>query len=337
MTLPACPEDEFIRIWQELQSPSLVAKALGIDARSVMRRRRYIEHKNGIVLEAKGHTQKAPIDLKQLKQNVEAKLLQTRHHARRGTEMEKGRVVVFSDAHFYPDETTTAYKALLETIEEFKPSVIVCNGDAFDGTTASRHPRISWASAPTIKEELEACQYYLEGIEKANRGGELIWTLGNHDARFETFLSNQIGQYEGVQGFTLKDHFPLWKPCWSYWINTDTVIKHRWKGGYTAGHNNTVQGGVNIVTGHTHVLAVQPFTDYSPAFSENGGTRYGVQTGTLADPNGDQFLDYTEDNPKNWRSGFALLTFDRGRLLMPELVQVCGEGEVEFRGKIHSV
>ena len=337
MALPACPEDEFIRIWQELKSAKLVAQALAIDIRSVHSRRRAIEHRRGIKFEVNDLRIHPKPNMDNLRSNVQTKLEETRHHARRGTEMEKGRVLVFSDAHFYPDDTTTAYKALIECIKEFKPSVIVCNGDAFDGTTASRHPRISWASAPTIKEELEACQFYLEGIEKANRGGELIWTLGNHDARFETFLSNQIGQYEGVQGFTLKDHFPMWKPCWSYWINTDTVIKHRWKGGYTAGHNNAVQSGINIVTGHTHVLSVQPFTDYSPAFAANGGTRYGVQTGTLANPNGDQFLDYTEDNPKNWRSGFVLLSFDRARLLAPELIQVCGEDEVEFRGKIHSV
>lgn len=336
MSQPACTENEFIRVWRELKSATLVAKALAVDVRSVQRRRKAIEHRNNITLET-AQPSKVHVDLDAIKQRMNTRIEATRHNAQRGIAMEKGRVIVFSDAHFYPDETTTAYKALLECIKEFKPTVIVCNGDAFDGTTASRHARISWASAPTIKEELEACQFYMEGIEKANRGGKLIWTLGNHDARFETFLSNQIGQYEGVTGFSLKDHFPLWKPCWSFWVNDDTVIKHRWKGGWTAGRTNSLNAGVNIVTGHTHVLAVQPVTDYSPAFQANGGTRYGVQTGTLADPNGDQFTDYTECNPKDWRSGFALLSFEEGRLLQPELVQVCGEDKVEFRGKIHNV
>lgn len=336
MAQPACTEDEFIRIFNELASSSAVAAALAIDIRTVQRRKKAIEHRRGIILNDINRP-KEKVDITLARERMQARIQTTRHSAQRGRAMEKGRVIVFSDAHFYPDETTTAYKALLECIKEFKPTVIVCNGDAFDGTTASRHARISWASAPTIKEELEACQFYMEGIEKANRGGELIWTLGNHDARFETFLSNQIGQYEGVTGFSLKDHFPFWKPCWSFWINDDTVIKHRWKGGWTAGRTNTLNAGVNIVTGHTHVLAVQPLTDYSPAFAKNGGTRYGVQTGTLADPNGDQFTDYTEANPKDWRSGFALLSFDEGRLIQPELIQVCGEDKVEFRGRIHSV
>jgi hypothetical protein len=59
----------------------------------------------------------------------------------------------------------------------------------------------------------------------------------------------------------------------------------------------------------------------------------------LANPNGEQFVDYTQDGCKDWRSGFAMLTIDRGKLLMPELVQVWDEekGEVQFRGKIWGV
>ena len=242
--------------------------------------------------------------------------------------MEKGRVVVFSDAHFWPDDYTTAYKALLEIIKEFKPKVVVANGDVFDGSQNSRHPRIGWSKSPSVKEELEACQEFMGNIERVSKGAQLVWTMGNHDARFETFLAAQVPQYEGIPGFTLKDHFPLWQPCWSYWINEDTCIKHRWKGGFGAGRSNALNAGVNMITGHTHNLAVQPITDYN-------GTRYGVQTGTLSDPNGEQYVHYTEDGCKDWRAGFALLSFERSRLMLPELIQVCGEDEYEFRGAIH--
>jgi len=242
----------------------------------------------------------------------------------------KGRVVVFSDAHFWPDDYTTAYKALLMIIKEFKPKVVVANGDIFDGSQNSRHPRIGWTHSPTVKEELEACQEFMGNIEKAAVGAKLAWTMGNHDARFETFLAAQAPQYEGVSGFTLKDHFPLWQPCWSFWVNEDTCIKHRWKGGFGAGRANALNAGVNMVTGHTHNLAVQPLTDYN-------GTRYGVQTGTLADPYSEQFLHYTEDGPKDWRSGFALLSWEKGKLLMPELIQVFDDEHIEFRGCLTKV
>jgi predicted phosphodiesterase len=313
-------DEQWIESWNKIGSPTDFAKVNNIALRNVYARRRTLEAKHGINLDT--FASQNPAYLK--------KIQQTPGHARRGVDMEKGRVVVFSDAHFWPDEVTTAYKALLLIIKEFKPQVVVANGDMFDGSQASRHARIGWEKTPTVKEELLACQEMMAGIEKAAVGAELIWTLGNHDSRFETFLSSQMGTYEGVQGFTLKDHFPLWKPCWSFWVNEDTCIKHRWKGGFGGGRANALNSGVNMVTGHTHNLAVQPITDYN-------GTRYGVQTGCLADPHGEQFMAYTEDSPKDWRSGFALLSFERGRLMLPELIQVCGEDEFEFRGCINKV
>ena len=326
-------DELFIATWSELQSPQAVADALGMEVRGVYRRRNYLVSKGFQMPTTNKAGHKLIVDKDKLKQDLDRRLAEVRHSVRRGIAMEKGRIIVFSDAHFYPDDETTAFRALLECIKEFKPEVVICNGDAFDGASISRHPRIGWDSKPSVLEELKAVQEHLTAIEEASvHKSNLIWTLGNHDARFENFLAAQAPHYEGVQGFTLKDHFPLWQPCWSFWVNDDTVIKHRWKGGRYAGSNNTTFAGTSIITGHTHQLKVEPFTDYK-------GTRYGVQTGCLANPMGDQFVDYTEDNPKDWRSGFAVLTFVDGKLLPPELIQVWDEaaGEVTFRGKIWTV
>lgn len=333
MPKESCTEAEFIELFKELKSPQAVANFLGVNVRCVYRRRTDIE-KKGFKLptaNACGYTRE--FNKEEVQAKLQKRLEETRHSVRRGIAMEKGRVLVFSDAHFYPDDETTAFRALVECIKEFRPEVIVCNGDAFDGASISRHPRIGWDNKPSVKDELEAVTDHMTQIEEASRfKSNLIWTLGNHDARFETFLAANAPQYEGVKGFSLKDFFPLWQPCWSYWINDNTVIKHKWKSSFGAGRANALNSGTHMVTGHTHVLAVQPITDYN-------GTRYGVQTGMLATPDGDQFSDYTEDNPKDWRSGFAMLTFERGQLLMPELIQVWDEkaGEVQFRGKIWSV
>ena len=636
-------DDQFIESWKKIGSPQKFAEFHKYDVRAVYNRRRSIETRLGIKLPSSPKAP-PPSPVKKLEQVI--------GNARRGINMEKGRVVVFSDAHFWPDDYTTAYKALLLIIKEFKPKVVVANGDIFDGSQNSRHPRIGWTHSPTVKEELEACQEFMANIEKAAKGAQLVWPIGNHDCldsetecltkrgwlkydeieltdeilsidgkkaiwtkineivtypyigdliriektrmsmavtpnhrvlldrqnwrtgihkireyrrannlpssfnipmaanveeeeypidddmirlcgwlltdgcyekngisiyqskisgkkeierildslsldyslytrnrdiqsicgkelknpvlpqsqyrfktnasktikqfiprkkelpewafqlntrqfnillealiagdgcwdgnvenkkccvlygekqilshvqalalchgwrarlaidnrgslrlclakepklriekkevfkehyegtvwclkvpytnfmvrrngtayftgncRFETFLAAQAPQYEGVSGFTLKDHFPLWQPCWSFWVNEDTCIKHRWKGGFGAGRANALNAGVNMVTGHTHNLAVQPLTDYN-------GTRYGVQTGTLADPYAEQFLHYTEDGPKDWRSGFALLSWEKGKLLMPELIQVFDDEHIEFRGCLTKV
>jgi len=50
------------------------------------------------------------------------------------------------------------------------------------------------------------------------------------------------------------------------------------------------------------------------AVSDLGGTRYGVDTGTLADPYGPQF-SYCERAPRAYRSGWVFLTYQDGNLL----------------------
>lgn len=327
-------DEYFIQLWHEYKSPSKLAKVLDLDLAAIYKRRRSLEKRYNITLEAVNPTYRYEFKPEQERAKLQAKLDETRTNVRRGSTIENGRVIVFSDAHFYPDTETTAYLALLEAIKEYKPEVIIANGDIFDGSTISRHPRIMFQDAPSVLEELEAVTHYMSEIEAASKFKQnLIHTFGNHDARFETFLSAQVPQYQNIKGFSLKDHLPAWKPCWSYWLNDETIIKHRLKGGAYAGYNNVKAAlGANIVTGHTHVLAVQPLTGYQKTF-------YGVQTGTLAHPKGTQFIDYCEDSPVDWRSGFAMLTFHKGRLLMPELFQVHDENEhtIEFRGKVYGV
>jgi hypothetical protein len=154
--------------------------------------------------------------------------------------------------------------------------------------------------------------------------------LGNHDSRFENRLANQASEFEGITGFHLKDHFPVWAPCWRLDLNSDVVIKHRYKGGIHATRNNTLNTGRTTVTGHLHQLKVTPLADYN-------GNRYGVDTGTLAEPLGPQFENYLEAGVPDWRSGFAVLTFKDSRLLMPQLVQKWDEGSVEFAGHVIDV
>jgi len=312
-------DEEFIKEWKRIGSPQKFAETHKQNIRSIYNRRRSIETRLGIELPT----------FNDQRLGFEKKIYQTEGHTRRGMDIENGRVIVFSDAHFWPDITTTAFRALLESIKEFKPTAIVCNGDAFDGAGISRHPRMDFELLPSVKEELEACQFYLGEIEKVAKGAKMFWPLGNHDMRFTANIVNNLPAYEGVPGTTLKEYFPMWNPCWSFWVNEDTCIKHRWKGGWTGGRSNTLNSGVNMVTGHTHAMNVIGVTDYN-------GTRWGVQTGTLADPHGQQF-NYTEDAPKDWMSGFVMLSFHNGRLLQPEMIRVWDEGQVEFRGKVHAV
>jgi len=248
-------------------------------------------------------------------------------------DVKDGVVIVGSDAHYWPNATSPAHKAFIKIIKELKPKVVIQNGDVLDGAGISRHASIGWEKKPTLIEEVEECFARLEDAElAAGKGCKLIWTLGNHDMRFESRLAHVAPEYAKVHGVRLKDHFPKWQFCWSTWINNNVVVKHRWKGGIHATHNNTMGAGKTFVTGHLHSLKVTPWTDYN-------GTRWGVDCGTLApiEPMGGQFSSYLEDNPMNWRSGFVVLTFKNGVLADPETVRIINAKTYCFRGEFHKI
>ena len=254
----------------------------------------------------------------------------TEWHPRICRPVENGTVIVFSDAHYWPRVVSTAHRALLHLIKKLKPCMVVANGDVFDGARISRHPRIMWQQAPSVVEELRAAGERLDEIEKAaGKGCHLVWTMGNHDQRFESFLSAHSPEYEGVSGFSFKERFPRWMFGMRLDVNAGedghTIIKHRWKGGIHASRNNVLNGGVSFVTGHLHSLKVAPMTDAR-------GTRYGVDTGCLLELPAEQTVGYLEDGITDWRSGFVVLTFKDGRLMWPDVCHVVAPGVAEFRG-----
>ena len=320
---PKVSREEFINVWKRFGSCSKVAEHLEVSERSVNNRRRRIEKDTnqpliGFDMRAQKYSQFQPIQTSLNRVNLGV-LDQT--------------IIVFSDAHFWPGEYTTAYKGLLWAIKELKPHSVIANGDSFDGASISRHDPLGWFKTPSVIEELKAVQAHLGEIEEvakeARHNVRLISTWGNHDTRFANKLAAQAPQYRGVQGFKLEDHFPAWEFAWSVWPTKDCIIKHRYRSGVHATHNNTAAAGVSVVTGHLHSLKVTPYADFT-------GNRYGVDTGTLAEVYGPQF-DYGEGNPLNHRSGFAVLTFKGGRILWPELVHKWADGQVEFRGQIINV
>lgn len=317
-------DEAFIEVWNRHQSLKGVSDEIKVSVRNVAKRRRGLEKKYDMTL--------ATYDPRRPKYNTAA----VAEHSRAVIpwKIDNGVILVGSDAHVWPGELTTAQRAFVYFCKHFSPAPIgiVANGDIFDGSRISRFPMASFLESgkPTVKQELEAVQDFLSKVESNRRGARLIWTLGNHDLRYEAFLAARTPEFEGIGGFHLKDHFPMWEPCWRIDINDDVVVKHRWHNGIHAVYNNTVKSGKTMVTGHLHSLKVTPWTDYT-------GNRYGVDTGCLADTDSEQTMHYTEAGPVNWRSGFAVLTFKNGKLLLPELVQKHDEQHVEFRGQLIKV
>ena len=311
-------DDELICAFQEIKSPTLIAKKFNCDVRQIYHRRRNIEAKLGV--EIKSGSIRSVIH-EQLDNHPSIKQL----------EIKDGVVLIGSDAHYWPKIITTAHRGFVQFCDMLKPRAVIMNGDVCDFATISRFPPIGWENRPSVIQEIETCQDRLEEIvQAAPKGAAFIWTLGNHDGRLETKLASCAPEFAKVSGVHLKDHFPRWTPAWMASINNDVIVKHRFKGGIHAPHNNTIQSGKSMVTGHLHSAKVTPWSDYT-------GTRYGVDCGTLSEPYGPQFTDYTELNPVNWRSGFCVLTFVDGKMLYPELAVKWDDTHVQFRGKLIKV
>jgi hypothetical protein len=308
---PKVSDEEFVAAVKKL-GPTAATRIIGSTERNVYARRRRLEEKLGEPIEA-------PRSQKLTYGRVEI------------PDFTDGRVLVASDAHYMPGKITPGHKAFVAFVKEYKPAIVVMNGDVLDAPTISRHPPMpGWEKSPSVAEEIGEAQVRLAEIAKAaGRNARLVWPLGNHDARFSVRLATAAPEYANVHGTRLRDHFDeRWEPCWSVFIGGEkgVVVKHRFKGGIHSTHNNVLWSGRSMVCGHQHSLKVTPFDNYAGRF-------YGVDTGCLAEPYGEQF-SYSEDNPRNHRQGFVLLTFKGGRLLWPEVISVCGPDEVEFRGDV---
>ena len=324
-------DQEFIEAWKRLKKAGLVAKHFKMNVRSVYDRRRAVEQKYGISLESSGKNTAvtSPKTIAGNKLNELAKIRQDKYESEMVDAITDGVILVASDCHYWPGLVTKAHQAFCKLAKELKPKMVVLNGDILDGARISRHSRIMWEKQPDLKDEIAAVQDRCAEIERAASGAKFVRTIGNHDARFENYLSSRVGEFEEMTGMTLLDYLPRWRAGWCIHLNNQTdgwtTIRHRpVGGGIHSAYNSTLKAGVSYVHGHLHKLSVTPWSDYR-------GRRYGVDTGTMAEPYGPQF-NYTEAGPVNWASGFAVLTFYKGKLLQPELC-VVEHGDAWFRGK----
>lgn len=308
-------DDDLIQYFKETGSPSQVAKITGLSLRNVYARRSQIETKYKIHLPSHATSHSGVI---------RDGVLIPPNRRQIDYELKDGVVVVFSDAHYWPGDPTLSHIALVEVCKELKPNVLIANGDVYDGARISRHDPLYGHNAPTPKQEIEAVKERLAELQNAAKGAYKFWTIGNHDIRFWRYVAAHAPEVAECVGTGLWEYFGQWEHGYSFFVNKNTMFKHRWHNGVHATYNNALKSGVNIVTGHLHRLCVTPWADYN-------GRRYGVDTGTLAHPYGDQFL-YTENNPVPWCQGFAVLTYENGQLLPPELCEVIND-KAYFRGQ----
>ena len=300
-------DDEFEIIWLDSNcSPQTVSEELKIALRNVYARRERMEKKGyslPSICRSPGSSRQAW------------------HYSRCvNVRLEGASILIGGDAHKWPGSPLPIWQAFCAVAEEVKPDTVVINGDQIDGARISRHGR-SPGQTPSLAEEIAATREDFALLPPSPRR---FWTMGNHDARVDTYLATHAPEMEDYAG-SLVDRFTDWSFAWSVMINDSIVIRHRFRSGIHAGWNSSLHAGLTTVTNHTHQLECKPVVDMR-------GTRYGIETGMLGDPMGPQF-QYGEGSPNRHRAGFVLLTFDSaGDLLPPELCE-WRNGAAWFRGK----
>ena len=243
-------------------------------------------------------------------------------------ELLNGTVIVFSDSHILPNQPMSeAAAALLKVVAALKPSIIIDNGDLLDFASISRHDKLGWEEGFSVEEELIAGMTFLRQLQKASPSSLFLGIQSNHIDRYNNFLVKHCPQFRNVKGFKYEDQLP---PGWNYHLsirlNKNTMFLHQYHSGVHSAYNNVVKGGLNMITSHTHKMEVKPYTDYN-------GTRYGVQTGTLATIRNNPFFNYTMGTPLDWRAGFVVLTYINGELQTPEMCEITKQGAF-FRGEL---
>ena len=187
MPSPKLSDEAFITEFQLIGAAG-IAKKYDILENGVYHRRRRIEAKLG-------HSITAPS-----KSHIS-------YPGRVNHELRNVTVLIGSDFHIWPGEESTCLRAFKKFTDDIKPNIVILNGDVMDFPRISRHPQ-NWETAPDPQEEIEAAQDHLQDIvSRCKRGAQKLWTLGNHDARFETRLAATAPEFQGIKGFHLKDHF----------------------------------------------------------------------------------------------------------------------------------
>ena len=160
MGQPKLKDEDFALIWNKLGGAELVAKATGLSIRAVYRARTRAEQALGIVL---------PVHDPKTDRSGRNKMNLEKIGHRRIMSLKGGLAVIFSDAHFWPGERSTAFSALVDFIKLYKDDIklVVCNGDAFDGAKISRHSPAQWQNLPDVADELDTCKERLAEIEYA--------------------------------------------------------------------------------------------------------------------------------------------------------------------------
>lgn len=225
------------------------------------------------------------------------------------------KIVIAGDNHI-PFNDVKAENELFNFLKEEKPNIFIHHGDLLDFYEISNFRRVPLTQTE-ITEEIEQGTYFLNKIRTILPKAKIFYICGNHEFRFQKYLIDNAFVFYKVFALSLPEllklkelkinFIPLKLQANKFSHNfiqiNDILIGHFDKAMQNAGYTARWLRdffGKNIVTGHTHRLALT----YKNFYNE---TKFGAEAGCLCS------LEPSYITSPDWTQGFVELRFEKNK------------------------
>lgn len=231
--------------------------------------------------------------------------------------------VCLSDIH-YPYEDPLAMRLVNRFLEDFRPDVLVFNGDIWDMPQISKYDRRreELKDPKNLQEHLDHGKDGVAHSIEAAHPKETLLILGNHEDRWENYLGSRAPELASLRSLGFESVFNLGALKWKrygegFWLNDSLFVYH---GSYTGGSwtdRERVSAGASTITGHMHQQRVTYHRDRARTYKN-------VAQGCLCLLNPPYLR-----TPPNWQQGFVYgYLFNDGKFRIIETEIVHGEDAI---------
>lgn len=213
------------------------------------------------------------------------------------------KLVVLSDMQIdYQDKETLV--AVHSFLSDFRPDVLVLNGDIIDMTALSRF-RTSLEEKEGLWKQQGELRFELGFLRGLLPKAEMVYVLGNHEQRLADYLADNAPELERVfpsfEEFAGLDNLNI-KLVAPYGAGYDwhgVLITHGTKIVQNTAKSNLDTEGSSGISGHTHRMSSYFKTDRS-------GAHAWFESGCLCYTAAPQSPPPTLPGVRNWQQGFVV-------------------------------
>ncbi len=243
------------------------------------------------------------------------------------------QALIINDVHL-PFHDKTTWRLFCQAVKKLQPGYVIFNGDILDMHNASRYPK-SRGGNQLLKKEIAKANKILDRFASMlPPHTEVHWTKGNHEARVEKRIMEELPEFEGL--CTLTSLLKIEERGW-HWHNEAVKIGNTWFTHTTGrtGKNASAQSlddyGANIAVGHGHGAGLV-FRN-----TVEGQIQFGMSNGYAADPTAEA-MNYRETRRarREWTHCIGSVDIAPDGTCWPHIHPIIGR-RVAIRGQLFKV